>query len=325
MGMWKVIRTALIVSLALTAVTAAAQQNFPMRPIRLVVPWAPGGNVDITARLIGGPLTEILGRTIVVDNRPGGGGSLGANMVAKSAPDGYTLLMASSGSVTVNAAVYKSLPYDADKDFAAIGTVNEVPLVLAVGPKTPASSIKELIALAASQPGKVTAATAGAGSTNHLVLEMFNTQARVQLLHVPYKGSGPALVDTLGGQVAMIVDQLSSSLPYIREGRLRSLAVTTKKRSSQLPNVPTLEEAGLKGFEATTFTGVMAPAGTPKPVIDRLYAALMKTLDSPAVIEKFRSMAAEPMRNTPQQFAAFVREDLARWKAVAKAANVQVE
>lgn len=311
--------------LLFAAVTAAAQQNFPTRPIRLVVPWAPGGNVDITARLIGGPLTEILGRTIVVDNRPGGGGSLGANMVAKSAPDGYTLLMASSGSVTVNAAVYKSLPYDAEKDFAAIGTVHEVPLVFAIGPKTPVNSIKDLIALAKAQPNRVTAATAGAGSTNHLVLEMFNTQARVQLLHVPYKGSGPALVDTLGGQVALIVDQLSSSLPYIREGRLRPLAVTTKKRSSQLPNVPTLEEAGLKGFEATTFTGVMAPAGTPKPVIDKLHAALMKTLDSPALIEKFRDMAAEPMKNTPQQFAAFVREDLARWKAVAKAANVQVE
>lgn len=305
--------------------TVSAQQNYPTRPIRLVVPWAPGGNVDITARLISGPIAEIVGRTIVVDNRPGAGGSLGANMVAKATPDGYTLLMASSGSVTVNAAVYKSLPYDAEKDFAAISTVHEVPLVFAIGPKTPSNSIKDLIVLAKAQPGKITAATAGTGSSNHLVLEMFNSQAGVQLAHVPYKGSGAALVDTLGGQVALIVDQLNSSLPYIRDGRLRPLAVTTRKRSSQLPNVPTLEEAGLKGFEATAFTGVMAPAGTPKPVIDKLYAALKNTLDSPAMLEKFRAMAAEPMKSTPQQFAAFVREDLARWKTVAKAANVQVE
>jgi tripartite-type tricarboxylate transporter receptor subunit TctC len=313
------------IGVAAWAGAAVAQTSYPNRPIRLIVPWAPGGNVDITARLIGAPLSEILGQPIVVDNRPGAGGTLGGNLVAKAAPDGYTLLMGSSGSLTVSAAVFSKMPYDPARDFAPIGMVHEVPLVIALGPKTPARSVKDLVALAKAQPGKITAASAGTGSSNHLVIEMFNARAGVALNHVPYKGSGPALVDAVGGQVALIVDQLNSSLPYIQDKRLHAVAVTTLKRSSLLPEVPTLDESGLREFEATTFTGVLATAGTPKPVIDKLYAALARTLDSPPVVERIRGMAAERRKTTPQEFAAFMKNDLQRWKEVARTANVRID
>lgn len=318
---------ALAVTTLLTppAATVARASEFPARPIRLIVPWAPGGSVDISSRILGGPLSDILGQQIVVDNRPGGGGSIGANIVAKAAPDGYTLLAGSSGSVTANQAIYSHLPYDSVRDFVPISMINVTPMVVIVSPKLAVSSVKDLIELARSQPGKVTMASAGVGSSNHLAIELFHTVSGVRFLHVPYKGSGAALSELLGGQVQTMVDQIASSIGYIRDGRLRALAVTSLTRSSVLPNIPTLDELGFKGYEAASFTGVLAPAGTPRPVVDRLYAAVVKAATMPAVTERFKDLAADPKTTTQQEFTKFIRDDIAKWRKVAQVANIKVD
>ena len=310
--------------LALCAGHAAAQ-TYPSKSIRLIVPWAPGGNVDITGRIIGAALTESLGQIVVVDNRAGSGGTIGANMVAKSVPDGYTLLMGSSGSVTAGPAVYANMPYDPVKDFAPVGMVQIVPMIVITHPKVPANNLKELIALAKERSNKITMASSGTGSSNHLAIELFNTMAGVKFIHVPYKGSGPALAELLGGQVETMIDQLTSSIGFIREGRLKAIAVTTNVRSSLMPNIPTLEEAGLKGFEANTFTGILAPAGTPKAVVDRLHADIIKALRTAAVTEKFRNLGADPQERSVRDFGEFIRADLDKWKKVGAAAGVRVE
>jgi tripartite-type tricarboxylate transporter receptor subunit TctC len=315
-----------ITACALALCTAhAAAQTYPSKSIRLIVPWAPGGNVDITGRIIGAALTESLGQIVVVDNRAGGGGTIGASMVAKSVPDGYTLLMGSSGSVTAGPAVYANMPYDPVKDFAPVGMVQIVPMIVITHPKVPANNLKELIALAKERAGKITMASSGTGSSNHLAIELFNTMAGVKFIHVPYKGSGPALAELLGGQVETMIDQLTSSIGFIREGRLKAIAVTTNVRSTVMPNIPTLEEAGLKGFEANTFTGILAPAGTPKPVIDRLHADIIKALRTATVREKFQNLGADPQERTVRDFGEFIRADLDKWKKVGAAAGVRVE
>jgi tripartite-type tricarboxylate transporter receptor subunit TctC len=296
-----------------------------MKSIRLIVPWAPGGNVDITGRIIAAALTDSLGQIVVVDNRAGGGGTIGANMVAKSAPDGYTLLMGSSGSVTAGPAVYANMPFDPVKDLAPISMVQIVPMVVETNPKVAAGNLNELIALAKQRPGKMTMASSGTGSSNHLAIELFNTMAGVKFIHVPYKGSGPALAELVGGQVETMIDQLTSSIGFLRDGRLKPIAVTTNVRSSVMPNIPTLEEAGLKGFEANTFTGILAPAGTPKPVIDRLHAEIIRALRTAAVKEKFESLGADPQNLSVAQFGSFIRADLDKWKKVGQAAGVKVE
>src|SRR3954470_3314993 len=320
----KISLTLAAMMLTLAAANAAAQ-NYPTKSIRLIVPWAPGGNVDITGRIIGAALTESLGQTVVVDNRAGGGGTIGASMVAKSTPDGYTLLMGSSGSVTAGPAVYANMPYDPVKDFAPVGMVQIVPMIIVVNPKVPVSNLKELIALGKQRPGKMTMASSGTGSSNHLAIELFNTMAGVKFIHVPYKGSGPALAELVGGQVETMIDQLTSSIGFLRDGRLKPIAVTTNVRSSVMPNIPTLEEAGLKGFEANTFTGILAPAGTPKPVIDRLHAEIIKALGTATVKEKFESLGADPQNLSVAQFGSFIRADLDKWKKVGQAAGVKVE
>ncbi|MGV3627614.1 MAG: Bug family tripartite tricarboxylate transporter substrate binding protein, partial [Betaproteobacteria bacterium] len=240
------------IGFATTAAPVSAAEQFPTRPIRIVVPYAPGGNVDISARIIAPPLAEVLGQSVVVDNRPGAGGNLGASLVAKSTPDGHTLLVGSSGPLSVNPVIFKNLPYDSLKDFAPISTVQAVPLVLLASPKSGFNSVAEVIAAAKSRPGKVTMASAGAGTTNHFAIELFAQMAGVRVLHVPYKGSGPALSELLGGQVETMVDQLAASIGYVKDGRLKVLAVTTAQRAVALPNVPTLDELGYKGFQAST-------------------------------------------------------------------------
>ena len=320
----KSIRTLSAILLALATAHASAQ-NYPNKSIRLIVPWAPGGNVDITGRIIGAALTESLGQIVVVDNRAGGGGTIGASMVAKSAPDGYTLLMGSSGSVTAGPAVYAHMPYDPVKDFSAVGMVQIVPMVVVVNPKVPATSLKELIALGKERSGKITMASSGTGSSNHLAIELFNTMAGVKFVHVPYKGSGPALGELIGGQVETMIDQLTSSIGFIRDGRLRAIAVTTNVRSSVMPNIPTLDEAGLKGFEANTFTGILAPAGTPPSVVNRLHADIVKALRTSTVKEKFQSLGADPQERSVKDFGDFIRADLDKWKKVGAAAGVRVE
>lgn len=323
--MQKSVLTALIAPLALVAITAAAQQSFPSRPIRLIVPYPPGGNVDITARIIGPTMGEQLGQTVVVDNRGGGGGNVGAHLVAKAPPDGHTLLVGSSGPLSVNPVVVSNLPYDSLKDYSPISRVHVVPLVVLAGQKSGIGSIKELIERARANPAKLATASAGTGTTNHFGIELFNNMAGVKLLHVPYKGSGPALAEMLGGQIPVMFDQLSASIGYVRDGRLKALAVASASRASVLPGVPTLDESGLRGYEASTFIGVLAPANTPKPVVARLNAAMRKVMDTAAVREKFLGLGAEPGSSSPEEFRKLIADELAKWRDVAKKAGLKFD
>lgn len=313
-------------ALALPLISYGAEQGqFPTRPIRLIVPWAAGGSVDISTRILAVPLSELLGQQIVVDNRAGAGGSLGANIVAKATPDGYTLLAGSSGSVTANQAVYANLPYDSVKDFLPISMINVTPMAVLVYPRMPVKSVKDLVDLARAQPGKITMASAGIGSSNHLAIELFQTMAGAKFLHVPYKGSGQAIADLLGGQVQTMIDQIASSIGYVRDGKLRALAVSSLKRSSVLPDVATLDELGYKGYEAASFTGVLAPAGTPDSVVNMLYDAVVKAATMPQVVQRFKDLAADPKTTTRREFADFIKTDIAKWRKVAQQANIQLE
>jgi tripartite-type tricarboxylate transporter receptor subunit TctC len=304
---------------------AVFAQGYPERPIRLVVPFPPGGNIDITARAISPGLSELLGQQVVVDNRGGAGGTIGAEMVAKAPPDGYALLLGSTGTVTVAPLLYTKAPYDPLKDFSYVSLLSNVPLVVVIHPSIPAKTIKEFIALAKARPGRLTMASAGNGTTNHLGGELFQLQTGIKMVHVPYKGSGPALVDLMGGQVDVMFDQLSSSSAYIKSGKLRALAVTTPARAALFPSIPTLDESGVKGADANTFSGLMAPAGTPREIINKLNAATVKVISRPATKERFASFGAEVWSSTPEHFAAYVRDDFARWKKVVAAAGVKVE
>ena len=314
-----------LLAVAALSLPAYGAEQFPVRPIRFIVPYAPGGNVDISGRIIAPPLGEVLGQTIVVDNRPGAGGNLGASLVAKATPDGYTLLVGSSGPLSVNPVIFKSLPYDSLKDFAPISTVQAVPLVVLAGPKSGINSIADLLAAAKARPGKVTMASAGAGTTNHFAIELFAHMANVKVLHVPYKGSGPALSELLGGQVETMVDQLAASIGYVRDGRLKVLAVTTRQRAAALPNVPTLEELGYKGYQAATLLGILAPAGTPKPVVETLNKAMRKVMDNNTVAERFRGLGANPGASSPEEFSVRIREELQQWQTLVKQLNLKFE
>jgi tripartite-type tricarboxylate transporter receptor subunit TctC len=290
-----------------------------------VVPWPPAGNVDITARAIAPALSEILGQQVVVDNKAGAAGRIGCTEVAKSAADGYTLVLGSTGTMTAGPAVWKNLSYDPLKDFVAIGPIQSVPIVLTAAPKAPFSTYQEFAKLAKEKPGLITIASAGSGSSNHLALELFMRQANLQVLHVPYKGSGPAITDVLGSQVNGMMDQLTASIGHIREGRMKALAITSPKRSPLLPEVPTLSELGVKGAEADTFTGIFAPAGLPPAVLEKLSSAIRKALSMEAVRERYRAMGVDIMDMSQPDFAAYVRADYEKWRKVAKEGNISVE
>jgi tripartite-type tricarboxylate transporter receptor subunit TctC len=300
-------------------------QEFPVRPVRIVVPWPPSGNVDITARTVAPALGEALGQQVIVDNRAGAAGTIGSAAVAKSPPDGYTLLLGSSGTITAGPAVFKTLPYDPVRDFVAVGGIQSVPIVLTAAPKTPVSSFQEYMQLAKAKQGQLSIASAGSGSSNHLAIELFMRMADVKLLHVPYKGSGPAITDLLGSQVESMMDQLTASIGHIREGRIKPLAITSRSRSPLLPNLPTLDELGVKGYEASTFTGIFAPADTPRPVLDKLSSSLKKALANDTVRERYRSMGVEIIDSSQAEFAAFVRADFEKWRRVAREGNIVVE
>ena len=304
---------------------AAPAQEFPSHPVRIVVPWPPAGNVDITARTVAPAFGEALGQQVIVENRAGAGGRIGSEAVAKSAPDGYTLLLGSSGTVTAGPAVWKNLNFDPLRDFVAVGPIQSVPIVLTVAPKTPLGSYAEYAAYARSHPGQLTIASAGNGSSNHLAIELLMRQADLKLLHVPYKGSGPALTDLMGSQVQSMMDQLTASIGHIRDGRIRAIAISSAKRSPLLPDVPTLDELGVKGYEAATFTGIFAPAATPAAVVQKLSAALHKALSVPSVRERYQGMGVEVMDMAQPQFASYVREDFQKWQKVAHEGNISVE
>ncbi len=303
----------------------AMAQNFPTRAIRLVVPFPPGGNIDITARTIAPGLGETLGQTVVVDNRGGAGGIIGMEIVTKSAPDGHTLALASSGTVTVAPSLYTKMPYDPVKDLTPIALLSYVPIVLVVSPALPAKSIKDFIALAKSRPGKMTMASGGNGTTNQLAGELFQLETGTKFIHIPYKGAAPAVVDVMGGQVDMLFDQLSASSNYIRSGKLRALVVAGEKRNAVIPDVPTLTESGLKNCDAGTFTALMGPAGLPRDVVAKLNAAVNKTLAMPATRDRFTSVGAEVLGGTPTKLDANLKQELAMWTRVAKAANIKLD
>jgi len=305
--------------------SAGLTQGFPSKPVRLVVPFAPGGTNDIAARGIAPELGEALGQQVVVENRAGAGGQIGAEAVAKSPPDGHTLMMASSSVMTNAPAVYSKLRYDILKDFVPIGRVGELPLVIVVHPSVPAKTPQQFIALAKARPKDIRMATGGPGTTSHLIAELFAISAGVKVLVVPYKGAGPALIDLLGGHVDARVDQISSSLEHIRSSQLRAIAVTTTRRSAQLPDLPTLAETVLPGFDASTVNGVLAPAATPPDIVRRLNAALVKALSTPAVIERFRALGVELRPSSSEELASFIREDLAKWRKVVRETGLKLE
>jgi len=311
------------ISLALAG-TGAQAQTYPDKPINLVVPFPAGGTTDVLARALGQELGKSLGQTVIVENKPGAGSTLGAEFVARSAPDGYTLLM---GAVhhTIATSVYKHLQYDFEKDFAPITTVALVPNVLSVGPRVPAKSVAELIALAKASPGKLTFGSNGVGTGQHLIGAQFEALAGVKLLHVPYKGSGPLTNDLLGGQIDMSFDTVTPVLPHIQSGKLRALAVTTAQRSQALPDVPTMEEAGLKGFDMGTWFGVLAPAQTPKPVLDRLSKEMMRIIASPDFAKRMAAIGAVPIGDTPAQMAARIKSDTGKYAVLVKDAKVSLD
>ncbi len=319
----KSIVTALIVAVL---PLAAWSQAYPsVKPIRLIVPFAPGGNVDITARTIAPGLGEAIGQTVVVENRTGAGGVLGADAVAKSPADGYTLLMGSNSSVSVAPALNPKNPYHPIRDFAPISLVAATPFVLVAHPSVPANTLGELIALAKAKPGSLTMASGGIGSSNHLVGELFQSVTRTKLLHIPYKGAGAVAGDLMGGQVQLLFDQLAASTPNIKSGKLKAFAVTSATRASVLPEVPTMVESGLKEMDVINITGLLAPIGTSPEIVARLNAALLKVLARTEVKERFATLGVSPLGSTPEQFATFIRDDYAKWTKVINDANIKAE
>ena len=314
-----------IAAFATVLASTAIAQPYPSKTIRIIVPFAPGGNVDITARLVAPGLSEALGQSVIVENKPGAGGTIGADMVAKSPPDGYTLLMGSNSTFSVAPSLYPKNPYNPLRDFAPVIMIASAPFVLVTHPGLAAKDTKELVALAKASPGKLTMSSAGTGSSNHLVGELFQEISGARFTHIPYKGSGQALTDLMGGQVNLHFDQITSAASFIQAGKLRPLMVTAPTRVPMLPDVPTAAEAGYPSFEATNVTGLIAPAGTPREIVDKLNAATQKVISQPAVREKFAGIGAEATGGTPEQFGAYIRDDLSKWTRIVKDANVKVE
>ena len=301
----------------------AFAQAWPTRPVRMVVPLSPGGFADVPARIVSPRLSAALGQQMFVENKPGAGGTIGADFVAKSKPDGYTLLFTGTPHV-ISAWLYKSLPYDSLKDFAPVSLVASGPYVVVVNPQLPVSSVRELVAAAKAQPGKIDFASSGNGSAQHLVGALFNTMAGVDLNHVPYKGSGPAMQDLLSGQVKLSFAGIPNVMPHVKAGRLRALAVTTPQRSPDLPDVPTVAEAGVPGYEATLWLNLSAPAGTPVEIVNRLYTETAKVLQDPEVQQGFRAAGVEATVLAPEPLSAFIRSEHEKWGKVVRETGATV-
>ncbi|MFT3805177.1 MAG: tripartite tricarboxylate transporter substrate binding protein [Burkholderiaceae bacterium] len=305
---------------------AAHAQGWPSRqPIRIVIPYPPGGASDVTARTLAAKLTDALGQSVVVENRPGANGIVALELVAKSPADGYTLLMANLGPNAINPVVYKKLPYDAVKDFTPIMLTTLVPLVLVVNPELPVKDLPSLIAMARQSPGKLDFASAGNGASNHLAGELFNSMADIKTTHVPYKGDSPAMSDVIGGQVAMMFPTAIAAMPHLKSGKLRALAVTSAKRVPSLPDVPTMSEAGVPGFEAVSWGGLMGPGNLPPEIVARLNTELQTILKMPDVVEKLQSLGAEVVATSPQAFATYLQAEIDKWGKVARGAGVQLD
>ena len=301
---------------------AHAQDDYPNRTVRIIVPFAPGGSTDVVARILADKLGTEMKQGFIVENKPGAGGNIGADAVAKATPDGYTLLMGTTGVLAINKYLYKEMSFDPERDLAPVSYTSLITNILVVNPQVPAKTVSELVALARAKPGSLTFASSGAGSSTHLSAELFKSMAGVDILHVPYKGSSQAITDLMGGQVTMLFDNAPSSIPFVEQGKLRALAVTSTKRLPNLPDVPTLDEAGVKGYESLSWSGIMAPAGTPKRVIDKLNAAIEKILRDPDVKQRFASLGVDPVGGPPEAFSRHIRAESEKWARVVKTANI---
>jgi tripartite-type tricarboxylate transporter receptor subunit TctC len=313
---------ALLCAAAVFPLTAAAQ-DYPAKPIRFIVPFAPGGGNDILGRVVAQKLNEAFNVPVVVDNRGGAGGTIGTDLTAKAPPDGYTMLI-NNVSLAVNVTLYPKLPYDTLKDLEPVTLVGRQPNILVVHPALPAKSVKELLALARAKPQFITYGSGGIGSSSHLATELLKLTAKIDITHVPYKGMGPALIDLIAGQTQLIMATMASALPFVRSGRVRALAVTPAIRSAVVPDVPTLAEAGVPGFEYSTWYGLLVPAGTPQPAVTRLHEAMVRILAAPDVKEKFGSQGVEPAASTPQEFKGYLQAEVVKWGRVIKASGMRV-
>lgn len=319
-------RFCLLPAIALPGLAAidSQAQTYPAKAVRMIVPFVPGGNTDIIARVYAPKMSEFIGQQVFIDNRGGAGGTIGTEIAAKAVPDGYTILMVSAGHV-INPAMVKKLPYDSIKDFTPISVIADVPTAFVVHPSLPAKSIKEFIAIAKARPGEINYSTAGRGTVGHLSAELLNSMANIKLVHVPYKGTGQAMVDLVAGHVQMQFPSMPAAVQHVRTGKLRMIAQTGKKRSPAAPETPTMEESGLPGFVVSSGFAMFAPAGTPRPVIDRIHAALVKALNDPVVRSSLAQQGAEVVASTPEEHNQFNRSEIAKWIKVARAAGIQPE
>lgn len=323
----KKLPTALVLLLAAVASVCHAQTraaDYPSKFVRFIVPWAPGGSSDVLARTLGQKLGDALGQTFVIDNRPGAGSMVGTDVAAKATPDGYTIIL-SDMPHTINPSIHPKVPYDPVKDFSPVSIIGVSPMFLFANPSLPVRNIKEFIALARSQPGKLSIASGGTGATTHLAAELLQTHSGIKLTHVPYKGAGPALTDVVAGQVPATFTSMATAAPFAKAGRLRILGVTSAKRLAAFPDVPTFAESGVPAMVFEHWWGVMAPAGTPRPVIEKLYSEVVKAVSAPDLRERFTALAVEPRTNTPEQFRALLESDLKRWAKVVRDAGIKAE
>jgi tripartite-type tricarboxylate transporter receptor subunit TctC len=317
--------TALMLAAPALGAGRAFAQDYPTKPIKIVVPYAPGGGADSVARILAKKVSESIGQGIVIENKGGAGAILGTDQVAKADADGYTLLLGQSGPISINPAVYKTLPYDAVKDFAPITMTTAYPYILTIHPDVPAKTLAEFVALARSKPGTMNYGTTGVGAANHLVAELFNRKAGISMTHVPYRGTALATADLVAGQLTMVFGDPISALPHVRSGKLRALAVTSLERSPVAPEIPTAAESGFPGFEALAWHGILAPARTPPAIVKKLNEEFVKALKDPATAELLAKQAMQPIGNAPEAFVAFIQKDQAIWKGVAADAKITVE
>lgn len=314
----------LLIAITLACAHVAAAQGYPAKAVRVVVGFAPGGGADILARMISPKLSEMLGQPIVIDNRPGAAGNISVEHVVKSSPDGYTLLMGFPGLATYPS-LYTQLAYDPLKDLAPVSLVGTVPNLLVAHPSVPANSVRELIALAKKRPGQLNYASSGKGTSLHLAAELFKALAGIDIVHIAYKGGAPAVADLMGGHVELMFDVLPSSMPHVRSGKLKALGITSEQRSPLLPNLPTIGEDGVPGYQAITWNGILAPAGTPNDIVGKLNAAIGRVLRTQEMKERFAGAGTDPVSNTPEQFAAFLRAETGKWATVIRSAGIKLD
>jgi tripartite-type tricarboxylate transporter receptor subunit TctC len=318
----------LIASAAIAAAMpqpAMAEPGYPSKPIRMIVPFAPGGSTDVVARILGAELKNELGQTVIIENKPGAGGNIGGDLAAKSAPDGYTILMAAAGPTVINPSLYSKMPYDPIKDLAPVTMLVREHNLMAINPSIPAKTLQEFIAYAKSKPNEVNFGSPGNGSPAQLAGQLMNQTAGLKMVHVAYKGSGPAVVDLVAGHISMMIDNMPALLPHVQSGKLRAIAVPSESRASAMPDVPTFAEAGMKDFVITAWKGVMVPAGTPPAIVNKLQASMAKIMAKPDIRKRMIEMGAEPVANTPEQFGAVIKKETAWWGALVKSTGTKLD